>query len=213
MVLQRLLDVTYVQAHGGDLRGHGRLHPLPASDDGVGGVHPCAHLVEVDVHGVHGRGEVLHVALAREDNPPNVVHLALVVAEQVLELADVVLQLVEVLGHGVQARGGSGGVQGLHGRGPAIHVGELLVEVALHVGELGLQLRLEVLEARGHLLQDLRVAAPRLPRREQGALVALAAASLHARQALLQVPQPLFHVHCAVRRPKDRGKIATRLRF
>merc|ERR1719333_611523 len=44
---------------------------------------------------------------------------------------------------------------------------ELLVEVALQVRELCGDLSLEVLQPRGHLLQELRVAAARLPPREE----------------------------------------------
>lgn len=42
---------------------------------------------------------------------------ALVVAQQVLQLAHVVLQLIQVLRHGVQARGARGAVDRLRGRG------------------------------------------------------------------------------------------------
>ena len=44
-------------------------------DDGVRGVHARPHLVEVDVHRVHGRREVFHVALAGQDDATDVVHL------------------------------------------------------------------------------------------------------------------------------------------
>mmetsp|Transcript_102298 Transcript_102298/g.266831 ORF Transcript_102298/g.266831 Transcript_102298/m.266831 type:complete len:511 (-) Transcript_102298:374-1906(-) len=94
MSLQRFLHVAHVQAHGRDLRGDSRLDTLPGGDDGVGGIDPGAHLVEVHVHGVHCRREVLHVALASQHDPADVVHLALVVAKQVLQLANIVLQLV-----------------------------------------------------------------------------------------------------------------------
>mmetsp|Transcript_102299 Transcript_102299/g.266839 ORF Transcript_102299/g.266839 Transcript_102299/m.266839 type:complete len:379 (-) Transcript_102299:374-1510(-) len=94
VVLQRLLDVTDVQPHRRDLSSHRGFHTLPAGDDGMCGVDPRAHLVEIHVHGIHGRREVLHVALASQHDPADVVHLALVVAKQVLQLANIVLQLV-----------------------------------------------------------------------------------------------------------------------
>ena len=75
MVLQGLLDIPNIQPHGGNLRCHGGLHPLPRGDDGVGGVHARPHLVEVHVHRVHGRREVFHVALAGQDDATDVIHL------------------------------------------------------------------------------------------------------------------------------------------
>ena len=75
MVLQGLLDIPNIQPHGGDLRRHRGLHPLSRGDDGVRGVHARAHLVQIHVHRVHGRREILHVALTGQDNATDVVHL------------------------------------------------------------------------------------------------------------------------------------------
>merc|ERR1719473_1321914 len=48
-------------------------------------------------------------------------------------------------------------VEALHARRATVHVGELLVEVALHVRQLCRDLRLEILQPRRDLLQDLGV--------------------------------------------------------
>ena len=50
----------------------------PAGDDGVRRIDTCAHLVQVDVDGIHGGCEILHITLAGQDNAADVVHFALV---------------------------------------------------------------------------------------------------------------------------------------
>mmetsp|Transcript_54097 Transcript_54097/g.86073 ORF Transcript_54097/g.86073 Transcript_54097/m.86073 type:complete len:273 (-) Transcript_54097:223-1041(-) len=136
MVLQGLLNVTDVQAHRGNLRSHGGLHPLTAGDDGVGGIHACTHLIQVHIHCIHGCREVLHVTLAGQDDATDMVHFALVVAKEVFQFAHVVLQLVQILGHGIQSRRPAGAIHRLRGAGTAVHVAQLLVEIRLQVGEL-----------------------------------------------------------------------------
>ena len=47
---------------------HPSLHSLAGGDDRMGGIHPCPHLVQVDVHRVHGRREVLPASPALPRN-------------------------------------------------------------------------------------------------------------------------------------------------
>mmetsp|Transcript_69165 Transcript_69165/g.160334 ORF Transcript_69165/g.160334 Transcript_69165/m.160334 type:complete len:304 (-) Transcript_69165:26-937(-) len=196
MVLECFLDVANVQAHGGDLRRHGSLHTLAARDNGVGGIDSGAHLVEVNVHRVHGSSEILHVPLASQHNSPDVVHLTLVVAEEVLKFTDVIFQLVQILCHRVHTSRGASGVERLHGRRSTVHMRQLLVEVALHVGELRLQLRLKVLEPRRDLLQNLRVAGTGLPGRDEAVVCSPGASitrtALQALNTALEGPDRLL---------------------
>merc|ERR1719274_98350 len=145
VVLQGLPDVANVEPHRRNLRRHRRLHTLARSDDGVGRIHTCPHLVQVHVHSIHRRGEVLHVALARQDDPANVVDLALVVVQQVLQLADVVLERIQVFHDGLDPRHGRRRVHTFHPAGAAIQMRELLIEVRLHVRQLCRNLCFEVL--------------------------------------------------------------------
>mmetsp|Transcript_6068 Transcript_6068/g.16137 ORF Transcript_6068/g.16137 Transcript_6068/m.16137 type:complete len:226 (+) Transcript_6068:62-739(+) len=161
MVLEGFLNVTDVQPHGGDLSCHGGFHALAACNDGVRGIHARTHLVQVDVDSIHGSSEVLHVALASQHDAADVVDLALVVVQEIFELTNVEFELVQVLGHGVHARGLPARVERFHRGGAATHVRELLVKVALHVAQLGRELGLEVLQPRRHLFQNLCVAAAR----------------------------------------------------
>mmetsp|Transcript_29371 Transcript_29371/g.84426 ORF Transcript_29371/g.84426 Transcript_29371/m.84426 type:complete len:218 (-) Transcript_29371:722-1375(-) len=91
MGLQSLLHVAHVQAHRRDLGGNGGLDTLPRRDDRVGRVHAGSHLIQVDVHGVHGGREVLHVALARQDDALHMRGVILRCVHHVLKLPDVVL--------------------------------------------------------------------------------------------------------------------------
>mmetsp|Transcript_44083 Transcript_44083/g.104967 ORF Transcript_44083/g.104967 Transcript_44083/m.104967 type:complete len:469 (-) Transcript_44083:365-1771(-) len=83
VVLQRFLDVANVQAHGRDLSSHGRLHSLAAGDDGMGGIHTSAHLIQVHIHSIHGCCKVLHVTLTGKDDAADMIHFSLIVAEKV----------------------------------------------------------------------------------------------------------------------------------
>ena len=60
------------------------LDTLAACDDGVSCINPRTHLIQIDVHGIHGGSEVLHIALACQHYPPDVVHLTFVVAQEIL---------------------------------------------------------------------------------------------------------------------------------
>mmetsp|Transcript_6844 Transcript_6844/g.15570 ORF Transcript_6844/g.15570 Transcript_6844/m.15570 type:complete len:227 (+) Transcript_6844:1085-1765(+) len=136
VVLQGFLDVPDVQTHGGDFRRHCRLHTLTAGDDRMGGINTGSHLIQVHIHGIHGSSEVLHVTLAGQDDAADMVHFALIVAKEVFQFAHVVLQLVQILGHGIQASRTARTVHGLRGAGSAVHVAQLFVEIRLQIGEL-----------------------------------------------------------------------------
>mmetsp|Transcript_34091 Transcript_34091/g.69741 ORF Transcript_34091/g.69741 Transcript_34091/m.69741 type:complete len:333 (+) Transcript_34091:631-1629(+) len=159
VVLQGLLNVTDVQAHRGNLRRHCGLHPLTTGDDGVGGIHARPHLIEVNIHCIHGCRKVLHVTLASQDNATNMIHFALVVAQQIFQLAHVVLQLIQVLSHGVEPSSPTSAVYRFRRRSAAVHMGQFLVEVRLEIGELGCDLRFEVLESCCNLLHHLCIAS------------------------------------------------------
>mmetsp|Transcript_2323 Transcript_2323/g.6840 ORF Transcript_2323/g.6840 Transcript_2323/m.6840 type:complete len:287 (-) Transcript_2323:501-1361(-) len=155
--LQRLLHVAHVQAHGGDLRGHGGLHALPGRDDGVRGVHARPHLVEVHVHRVHGGGEVLHVALASQDDSLHVGSVVLLAAKKVLELAHIILHCIEIVDVALEAWGAAAVPAA-----PALlgaEEGDALLHVLGHDLQLARDLCLEVCHPVGHLLQQLRVAS------------------------------------------------------
>ena len=69
-------SVADVKSHRGDLCRHRGFDALPAGDDRMCGIHPRPHFIEVDIHGIHRCGEVLHVSLARQDNAPYVIDLS-----------------------------------------------------------------------------------------------------------------------------------------
>mmetsp|Transcript_55123 Transcript_55123/g.176648 ORF Transcript_55123/g.176648 Transcript_55123/m.176648 type:complete len:351 (+) Transcript_55123:1066-2118(+) len=152
--LQSLLHVAHVKPHGGDFGGHCRLHALPGRDDGVRRVYTCAHLVEVHVHGIHCRGEVLHVTLASQ-------HDALHVRGVVLGAVEHVLQLTKIVFHGIQVMRVAGHARG--GRPVSTarlgsEEGDLLLYVLRENLQLACDLRLEVAHPIRHLLEELRVA-------------------------------------------------------
>ena len=107
--LQGLLHVPHVQTHRGDLGRHGGFHALPRGDDGVGRVDTGPHLVQVNVHGIHGRGKVLHVPLASKYDALHLGSVRLRGVQHVLQLAHVVLQRVQVVGEAFHA-GRTGGI-------------------------------------------------------------------------------------------------------
>mmetsp|Transcript_104522 Transcript_104522/g.300860 ORF Transcript_104522/g.300860 Transcript_104522/m.300860 type:complete len:413 (+) Transcript_104522:842-2080(+) len=156
--LQGLLHVAHVEPHRRDLGGDGRLHSLPRGDDGVGGVDAGAHLVQVDVHRVHGGGKVLHVALAGQHDAFHVGGVVLLPVDHVLELADVILDGVEIVRHAVRAS--SSPVNARHPARVAPQEGELLLEVRGHELQLAGDLSLEVADPVGHLLEQLAIAGP-----------------------------------------------------
>mmetsp|Transcript_6449 Transcript_6449/g.18463 ORF Transcript_6449/g.18463 Transcript_6449/m.18463 type:complete len:690 (-) Transcript_6449:569-2638(-) len=148
---QRFLHVAHVESHGGDLGCHRRLDALPRSDDGVRGVNTCAHLVQIDIDRIHRGGEVLHVALASQDDALHMGGVVLRTVHEVLQLADVVLQSIYVMRIGLHARAACAWSAARRSRLGA-HEGDLLLDVRGHELQLARHLRLEVAHPIRHLL-------------------------------------------------------------
>mmetsp|Transcript_34960 Transcript_34960/g.88876 ORF Transcript_34960/g.88876 Transcript_34960/m.88876 type:complete len:370 (+) Transcript_34960:1012-2121(+) len=103
MGLKCFLHVAHVQAHCRDLGSHGCFYALPRGDNRVRRVDARPHLIQVDIDGIHGRREVLHVPLARQDDALHVSRVVLRAVEQVLELTNIVFDGIEVMRIAVHA--------------------------------------------------------------------------------------------------------------
>mmetsp|Transcript_52810 Transcript_52810/g.120195 ORF Transcript_52810/g.120195 Transcript_52810/m.120195 type:complete len:291 (+) Transcript_52810:1457-2329(+) len=150
--LQRLLHVPHVQPHGRDLRSHSGLHSLPARNDRMCGINPSSHLIQIHIHSVHSSSEILHITLAGQHDTLHVCGVALGAGEHVLQLADVVLEGVDVRGDllGGRAGGAGGAGQGGHGR-------SLLVQIAAQLLHLLSHLCLKIRESGSHFLHQLPI--------------------------------------------------------
>mmetsp|Transcript_137284 Transcript_137284/g.382944 ORF Transcript_137284/g.382944 Transcript_137284/m.382944 type:complete len:646 (+) Transcript_137284:493-2430(+) len=155
--LERLLHVAHVQAHGRDFGRYCGLHTLPRGDDRVRGIYSRAHLVEVHVDGIHGCCEVLHVTLASENNSLHMGDIALLTAQHVLELTDVVLDRIEVVHEALHAWSVATPTTATSGLGSEER--DPFLDVCRHDLQLAGDLRLEVCHPVRDLLQQLGIAS------------------------------------------------------
>merc|ERR1719310_911256 len=171
MVLQRLLDVTDIKAHSGDFSSHCGLNTLAARNDRVRGIDTGPHLIKVNIHGIHGSSEVLHITLTCKDDAAHMIDFTFVVAEEVLQLTHIILQLIQVLSHGVKTSSSTCCIKRFHHTLPTVDMRKLLVKVTLHIRKLCCDLCLEILQPCRDLLKYLRITASGLTGGDEASII------------------------------------------